>query len=168
MSAIHSITPGTWLIATTQLHDTYFEKSVIFIHECNARDVIGFMVNRPYQRQLQELVEFNYSKPIALFEGGPVDHEHLYVLHTHAAIADSTLITQHVHRGGNLHQLVQLANKGLIQPNAYRIFLGYCGWDTDQLQEELTEGSWQTVEAAAGLLFEHPVQDIWQQLHQLL
>ncbi len=163
-----SISPGTWLIATTQLHGTYFEQAVIFIHESNASDVIGFMVNRPYQRQLQELVEFNYSRPVVLFEGGPVSHEYLYVLHKHAAIADSTPVNSQVYRGGNLHQLVQLANKGLIEPNTYRIFTGYCGWDTSQLLEELTEGSWQTVEAEAGLLFKYPTHDIWQQLHRLL
>ena len=42
-----------------------------------------------------------------------------------------------------------------------RIFNGYAGWASGQLEGELASGAWAVVPASAELLFDTPVEDLW-------
>ena len=136
--------PRAGILAATRLLDgTSFENARIFVHHSDEKDVVGFVLNKPFNRNLNELTEFSHSKPIALFNGGPVDHEHLFVLHCRPdLIPDSEHINGNVYFGGNFKTAVALLNDGSLPEKDIRIFIGYCGWDKDQLDEELREGSW--------------------------
>ena len=139
-----TVTVGTRLTANALLNDTEFENTDIFIHQCNADGVVGFVVNKLFDRSLHELVAYSNSKPIALYDGGPVDRAHLFVLHCQPElVSGSTHITDNIYFGGDFAQIVRLLNNGQLPTNDVRIFIGYCGWDNDQLQEEIEEGSWQ-------------------------
>ncbi len=75
---LRSMHAGIFLKSTSQLDDTFFEKTQVFITEYNEKGAIGFVVNRPFSRTFNELEEFKHSKPIPLYDGGPVDQEHLF------------------------------------------------------------------------------------------
>ncbi len=42
---------------------------------------MGFVVNKKYQRALNELEEFKHIRSFPLYNGGPVDQEHLFFIH---------------------------------------------------------------------------------------
>lgn len=143
---------GTFLQSTSLQDDTLFEGAVIFITEYNDKGAMGFVVNKPFPRRINELVEFQDSIPFVLFDGGPVDHEHLYFIHQRPdLIKGGDLIIDNIYLGGDFKSAMMHINNKTITENDIKIFIGYCGWDYQELDEEIKEGSWKIV--AGGGLF---------------
>ncbi|HJT74921.1 MAG TPA: YqgE/AlgH family protein, partial [Chitinophaga sp.] len=93
---------GTFLNSTSLLEETFFEKAVIFITEYNERGAMGFVVNKEFPRKLNELEEFKNIRPFSLYEGGPVDQEHLYFVHQRPdLITGGTPVTDNIFLGGD-------------------------------------------------------------------
>ena len=134
---------GLFIKSTPSLNDTYFENTHIFISESNEKGAMGFVVNNIFPRAINELVEFSYSIPFPLYEGGPVDQEHLYFIHRCPdLIKGGELIADGIYFGGDFKTAIKGINDGTITGNEIKIFIGYCGWDYGELEEEIAEGSW--------------------------
>jgi putative transcriptional regulator len=139
-----NLQPGIFLKSTAALDDTVFAGVTIFIAEYNAGGALGFVVNRRFGRSLNELQEFRHSPAFPLYDGGPVDKEHLFFLHRRPdLVEDGIAISDHVFYGGNFKQAVTGINNGSLSENDCKIFVGYCGWDAGELESELAEGSWK-------------------------
>ena len=96
-----SVQNGSILISSVLMDDSNFKKSVIFIAEHNEKGTIGFVINKPFGRKLNELIEFKDSAPFELFEGGPVEMQQLFMIHRRPdIIEESTLITSSISMGG--------------------------------------------------------------------
>lgn len=135
-----------FLHSTALLNDSLFEKAIIFITEKNEKGAMGFLVNKLFPRPINELVEFKDSIPFPLFEGGPVDQEHLYFIHQRPdLIAGGDLIANNIYLGGDFKSAMMHINNNTITEKDIRIFIGYCGWDYGELEEEIKEGSWRVV-----------------------
>lgn len=144
---------GTFLRSTSLLDDTFFEQTVIFITEHNEKGAMGFVTNRLFPRRINELVEFSNCAPFPLYEGGPVDQEHLYFMHQRPdLIKGGDRVTGQIHLGGDFKAAMQYINDNTITEKDIRIFIGYCGWDDEELEAEIAEGSWELIqESQAGL-----------------
>ena len=138
------ITPGSYIKSTTSLDGSYFENSIILIVENNNDGAVGFVVNRPFVRSLNELVEFKKSKSFPLLEGGPVDQEHIYVVHNRPDLIKGTQsISNGMYYGGDIQQVIEAINVHGATQKEIQLFIGYCGWDAEELEDELEEGSWE-------------------------
>jgi putative transcriptional regulator len=141
---------GTFLQSTALLDDTIFEKVIIFLTEHNEKGAMGFVVNKPFPRKFNELEEFKTSLPFPLYEGGPVDQEHLFFIHQRPdLIKDGTLVTGDTYAGGDFATAVKLINNKTLTEKDIKLFIGYCGWDLHELEAEIAEGSWQVVATQA-------------------
>lgn len=135
--------PGIYLKASELLIDTYFEGAIIFIAEYNVNGALGFVINNPYPKTFNDLVEFSHLPPFTLYEGGPVELEKLFYIHSYSSqIPDSVEIAKPIYWGGDFKKMTQLMEKGEVSENLFRLFIGYCGWDAGQLEAEIEEGSW--------------------------
>jgi len=81
LDLIMTISAGTFLKATESLKETNFEAAVLFITEHNENGAIGFVINKPFPRKLNELLEFKNSIAFPLYEGGPVEKEKVFFIH---------------------------------------------------------------------------------------
>lgn len=134
---------GTFLKATAQLRGDYFENALIYVTECNVDGALGYVINRRFPRSFNELVEFIDSPPIQLYEGGPVEQEKLFFIHRRPDLVEnSQLIANGMYTGGDFKQAVALMNDGALTEEDFKLFIGYCGWDTGELVAEIQEGSW--------------------------
>lgn len=159
-----NIQTGTIIISTPSLQDPNFEKSVIIITEYNEKGAVGFVINKQFPRKLNELVEFSNTKPFALYAGGPVDTENLFVLHRAAGqVAESQYVFGKVYLGGDFKQIITCINKGTLTSNDVKIFIGYCGWDAGELEAEIAEGSWKIQKPDEDIIFTSG-DLLWQQL----
>ena len=134
---------GIHIKSTTALIGSFFEHTTILIVEHDEAGTIGFVTNKPFGKSLHELIEFNHSKPFPLMDGGPVDRDHLFVLHKRPYLIDGgKQIPNGLYLGGDMNQVIQAINTGGANPQEIQLFIGYCGWDKGELEVELEEGSW--------------------------
>jgi putative transcriptional regulator len=141
---------GLFIRSTSLLDDSFFEKATLFITEYNDKGAMGFVINKQFPRTFNELEEFKHSIPFPLYEGGPVDQEHLYFLHRRPElIAGGVLVADNIYLGGDFKAAVMHMNSQTITAMDLRLFIGYCGWDSHELEAEIAEGSWEMLENGA-------------------
>ena len=139
--------PGLFLKSTSLLNDTEFENAVVFITEYNEKGAMGFVVNQKFPRKLNELEEFKTGKPFPIHTGGPVDKEHLFFIHQRPDLIEGgEPVTGNIFLGGDFKSAVRNINNDILTEKDLRIFIGYCGWDYRELDEEIAEGSWEVLE----------------------
>ncbi|MFT4094317.1 MAG: YqgE/AlgH family protein [Niabella sp.] len=135
--------PGKILISALSMDDPVFQEAVIFIAEYNEHGALGFAVNKIFERNLNELIEFSNSPAFPLFDGGPVDKEHLYFIHKrNDLIPGGVHISENIYYGGDFKQAIAYINSKTLTTSDIKIFIGYCGWDKGDLEAEIAEGCW--------------------------
>ncbi len=135
---------GMFLHSTPLLDESFFENAVVFLTEYNDKGAMGFVVNKLFPRRFNELEEFKTSLPFPLYDGGPVDREHLFMVHQRPdLIKGGTSLNEHFFLGGDFSEAVRLINHRTITEKDIKLFIGYCGWNHHELEEEIAEGSWQ-------------------------
>ena len=134
---------GLYINSTDALIGSFFEHTTILIVEHNEEGTIGFVTNKLFGKSLHELIEFNHSKPFPMMDGGPVDREHLFVLHKRPDLIEGgEQIPNGLYLGGNMKQVIEAINNGSATQEEIQLFIGYCGWDVGELEAEMAEGSW--------------------------
>ncbi len=135
---------GMLIRATALLNGTNFDNAIILITEYNEKGAVGFIVNKPFARKLNELEEFKHSPAFPLYEGGPVDTEHLFFIHQRpGVIQEGKFIGEDIYYGGNFKQAITAINNKSLTVSGIKIFVGYCGWNPGELDAEIAEGSWE-------------------------
>ena len=134
---------GIYIKSTAELNGSFFEDTTILIVEHNEEGSIGFVTNKFFGKSLHELIEFNHVKPFPLMDGGPVDREHLFVLHKRPDLIDGgKQLPNGLYLGGNMEQVIEAINTRGANKQEIQLFIGYCGWDVGELEAEMEEGSW--------------------------
>ena len=134
---------GVYIQSTAALIGSFFERTTILIVEHNEEGSTGFVMNKSFNKSLHELIEFNHSKPFPLMDGGPVDRDHLFVLHKRPDLIDEgKQVFNGFHLGGNMDQVIEAINTNAFNHQEIQLFIGYCGWHLGELEEEIDEGSW--------------------------
>jgi putative transcriptional regulator len=134
---------GTYIISTELLDGSIFEDTTILIVQHNEEGSLGFVMNKPFGKSLHELIEFNHSKPFQLLDGGPVDRDHLFVLHKRPDLIDGgEKVSNGFYLGGDMQQVIEVINNNGSNEQEIKLFIGYCGWDAGELEAEIEEGSW--------------------------
>lgn len=159
------IKPGNIIISTNLLDDTNFEKVAIVITEHNGEGTIGYVFNQLFPRNFNELEEFKHSIPVPLYAGGPVQTDMLYFMHCRPdLIPADEHVAGNVYLNGDFKKAVALINTRTISINDVRMFIGYCGWDVNELEAEIKEGSWLLTKAAVDIVFSETIDDLWDKL----
>jgi putative transcriptional regulator len=134
---------GIYIKSSSELMGDFFENTTILVVKHNEEGTVGFVTNKPFGKSLQELIEFNHSKPFPLMDGGPVDRDHLFVLHKRPDLIEGgEAVCNGLYMGGNMEQVIQAINTHAANKEDIQLFIGYCGWDEGELEAELEEGSW--------------------------
>ena len=134
---------GIYIKSTAALTGSFFEHTTILLVKHNEAGSIGFVTNRSFEKLLHELIEFSNTKPFPLMDGGPVDREHLFVLHKRPDLIDGgEKISNDFYLGGNMAQVIEAINTRGATQQEIQLFIGYCGWDVGELEAEVEEGSW--------------------------
>ena len=137
---------GIYIKSTTDLIGSFFEQATILLVEHNKAGSTGFVMNKPFEKSLHDLIEFKHVKPFPLLDGGPVDRDHLYVLHKRPDLIDGGKpISNGLYLGGNMEQVIEAIHTHGVHSPEIQLFIGYCGWDVGELEAEVNEGSWTII-----------------------
>lgn len=134
---------GNLLIAEPSiLGDLSFNRSIILLADHTEEGSVGFILNKPLDYTLDDLIP-EVSAKYTVYNGGPVEQDNLYFIHTSPDnIPNSIEISHGIFWGGDFNTVINAINSGELNENNVRFFLGYSGWDANQLQDELTSNSW--------------------------
>ncbi len=137
------LSKGQLLIADPSIiNDTSFKRSVVLLADHNTEGSVGFILNKPLQYSLNDLVP-EIDADFTIYNGGPVEQDNLYFIHTIPnLIPNSIEISQGIFWGGSFELTSNLINSKQIFKNNIRFFLGYSGWEAFQLEQELKSNSW--------------------------
>jgi putative transcriptional regulator len=134
---------GHLLIAEPSLMgDLSFNRSVILLADHNENGSVGFIINKPLKYTIHDLIpEINAT--FKIYNGGPIEQDNLYFIHNiPKLIPNSVEISNGIYWGGDYESTKELINSGKISKDNIRFFLGYTGWEEDQLETEMEESSW--------------------------
>lgn len=137
---------GKLLIAEPALTgDVSFNRSVVLIAEHNEEGSVGFILNKPLDYHINDLVTEIFV-PFRVYNGGPVEQDNLYFIHKVPHLINNSIeISDGIFWGGDFERTIELINKQEISEADIRFFLGYSGWASLQLDEELSSKSWIVV-----------------------
>lgn len=138
---------GDLLIAEpTIIGDSSFNRSIILLADHNQEGSIGFILNKPLEYTINDLVP-EIEVPFKVYNGGPVEQDNLYFIHkVPELIPNSVEISLGVFWGGDFNNVADLIAKNEIKETDIRFFLGYSGWEVNQLENELKTNSWLVTE----------------------
>ena len=154
-----------FLIAMPNMADPYFSKTLTYICEHNDQGALGLVVNRPIDMTLQALFErLSLSltdSPFSdapIYFGGPVQTDRGFVLHEPAGDWQATLRVREAIGLTTSKDILEALGRG-EGPSRLLVTLGYAGWSPGQLEHELAQNAWLTVEARDAILFETPAEE---------
>ncbi|UAA39792.1 YqgE/AlgH family protein [Paraneptunicella aestuarii] len=166
---MHKSLQNHLLIATPSLEGSYFSRSVAYIIEHTEEGAMGIVVNQLAGMTLEELMgmtetagpvdHFHANNPVMM--GGPVSRDRGFILHsTQIGWSSSMKLDSEIMITTSKDILDVIGNDQ--GPEDSIIALGYSGWSAGQLEKELEDNSWLTVEADKNILFKVPVENKWQ------
>ena len=138
---------GHLLIAEPSiLGDVSFNRSIILLADHNDEGSIGFILNKPLDYTINDLIP-EIEASFKIYNGGPVEQDNLYFIHKIPdLIPNSVEISDGIFWGGDFTSVTALINNGELNDNDIRFFLGYTGWETKQLTNELLSNTWIVAE----------------------
>jgi len=135
---------GLLLVAKPSIiGDVSFNRSVILLAEHTIENgSVGFILNKPLEYTLKDFIpEITSNLPV--YNGGPVEQDNLYFIHKiPELIPGSVEISQGIYWGGDFKAISKLLADDKLTQTQIRFFLGYSGWSTQQLDQELELNSW--------------------------
>ncbi|MGB5833079.1 MAG: YqgE/AlgH family protein [Thiohalocapsa sp.] len=173
MSFATSLT-NHFLIAMPGLKDPNFSRTVTYICEHTDQGAMGIVINRPMEIRLGEVLDQLDIEPTAtgvaeaqVYLGGPVQTDRGFVIHTGSGEFDSTLNVSPDIRVTTSRDVLEAIADGR-GPDQRLIALGYAGWGSGQLEEELSANAWLNGPADGGILFSMSPAERWLAAAQLL
>jgi putative transcriptional regulator len=152
------------LVATPRLLDPNFSRSVILVLNHDEDGALGVVINRPSDLLVSEVLPawaHAVALPRQVFGGGPVARDS--ALGVAIALGDGPAAGfQRVAGGYGLVDLDALPGDVLPDLVGLRVFSGYAGWGSGQLEAEIEEGSWYVVTSLPGDLLSSEPATLWR------
>lgn len=138
---------GRILISEPFLMDNYFKRSIVLITEHSGEGTVGFVLNKPVNMKVNEIItDFPVVDAIVSL-GGPVQTNTIHYVHTMGDIIPNSMkIMDNIYWGGEFDVIKGLLKSGILNSQNIRFFLGYSGWQSNQLEGELNENAWVVAE----------------------
>ncbi len=157
-----TINKGKLLISQPLINDEFFHNSVVFLSEYSTDGIVGFIVNKPLNFNISDLIAGFPEFDTTIFYGGPVEKDSMYFIHrVPEKITGSVHITKDLYWGGSFDQVKSLIENGNLQTDEIRFFLGYSGWVKEQLDKEISSESW-IVDETEESLFDWDIESLWK------
>jgi putative transcriptional regulator len=151
---------GHLLVASPGLLDPNFKRTVVLITEHNEEGAAGLVLNRPTDAEVSELVP--QLEPLVddgehIWMGGPVQQNAVLVLGEFLDPGDAA-----VPLFGSLgFPALDEPDEVVPLTTRRRIFAGYAGWGSGQLEDELAREDWILEPAQNDDAFTEAPEELW-------
>jgi len=153
-----------FLIAMPNMADPHFANSLTYVCEHNQDGALGIVVNKPTDMMLSALFD-QIDVPATTADlrdtpvhyGGPVQVDRGFVLHRPLGNWQSTLAISEDLGLTTSKDVLEAVARG-EGPKDLLVSLGYAGWSAGQLEQEIAQNAWLTVEADPDVMFDTPAE----------
>ncbi|XP_058090094.1 uncharacterized protein LOC131236725 [Magnolia sinica] len=175
---------GCILVATEKLDGVRtFERTVVLLLRSGTKDPregpFGVILNRPLNKKIKHMKPSNLDLATTFAEcslhfGGPLDAS-MFLLKT--GEDSPTTGFEQVIPGlsfgarNSLDDAAELVKKGMLRPQDFRFFVGYAGWQLDQLRDEIESDYWFVAACSVNLisgLSTESSSGLWEEILQLM
>jgi len=148
-----------------QMLDPNFARTVVLLAEYGTHGAFGLVVNRQMSELAHEVVTpdppMEIHKDVRLFVGGPVEPNRAWVLAADKDVDEEALeVCDGVHLSA-APDAIRRALQSAPNPRM-RLIIGYAGWGPGQLDNELAASAWLMAPVEADLVFDVPVDNMWE------
>jgi putative transcriptional regulator len=162
---VRELAAGKCLVAARNLPDPNFGGSVVLLAEYGKDGAMGLIINVPtdvpVSRVLGDMKGAGERSEVVYF-GGPVATTGVVALRrAGGAGTDSRRVIEGVHLITSRESLEAAIASG-AKPGELRVYLGYAGWGSGQLEREMARGAWHVVPADADLVFDPEPESVWR------
>lgn len=161
---VKDLSVGKLLVSSRGLSDPNFAESVVLLIQYDKQGTVGLMINRRTKATVSRVIENldtgkHGSDPV--YVGGPVGMTGVFGLFRSQKKSDEGTSV--------LSQVYLVSSKALLAktltatpgPSDLRLYLGYCGWSSGQLENEVQRGGWWIFDANAGVIFDPNPGSVW-------
>jgi putative transcriptional regulator len=156
-----------FIIAMPNLADPNFVHTVTYLCQHNEDGALGIVINRLTDMKLGEIfkqMDISVTSPAAaevtVFEGGPVQQERGFVIHTSGGDWNATMAVSETISLTTSRDILEAIAAG-EGPEQYLVALGYAGWAEGQLEKEIMDNAWLNTPYAKQVLFDTPIDLRW-------
>lgn len=161
-----TIEPGTLLVATPRLVDTNFRRTVVYVIEHQESGTLGVVLNRPSEVAVHDVLPSwgpHVSKPRAVYVGGPVEQKTALCLAALRTGEEMSGVAGVITVRGPVALVDLDGDPDYLVPKVrgLRVFAGYSGWSTGQLDDEIERGDWMVVPGLPADVLTPAGVDLW-------
>ena len=156
-----------------QVLDPFFHRSVVLLLHHTDEGSFGFVVNRPTELGLADILEgmdipWHGLEDVKAYFGGPVQSQMGTVMFSLSVgeLFDLDKLEGLTEVGPGIlisQQSDDLARLAAKPPLCLRLFLGYAGWGAGQLVDEIVRNDWLTAPVTNELLFSDQPENVWEE-----
>ncbi|NLU84509.1 YqgE/AlgH family protein [Rhodococcus sp. HNM0569] len=163
------VRPGSLLVSSTELVEPTFRRTVVYVVEHNESGSLGVVLNRPSGTPVHNVLPQwapHVARPATLHVGGPVRRDSALCLATLRTGASVDGVRGLRRVDGRVVMVDLDTDPAAVLPivHSLRVFAGYSGWTTGQLDGELRRDDWIVTSALASDVMSPPHTDLWAQV----
>lgn len=160
------ISKGTLLIATPEITSGLFFRSVVLLCEHTSSGSFGLILNKRIEIDLPEelpKLEELANPNIEFRAGGPQQPNQMMIVHSSTEHREQNLqVLDGVYIGGDLQFLQDALS--IENGPSIRLFFGYTGWGSGQLEKEFLNGQWFICPGSAEHVFSLDLDNMWKNI----
>jgi putative transcriptional regulator len=159
--------PATVLVASRDLADPNFAKTVILLVHYDADSVLGLTINRQTDVAVSRLFEglkAGKERADSIYLGGPVEISTVFaLLESPDKLKDIAPV---------FGETYWISTKALLEktvstrpdPDVFHVYVGYAGWTHEQLRREVELGMWFIFKADTATVFDSDPNSLWPRM----
>lgn len=141
-----------------------FDRSVVLVLHHDEEGAHGLILNRPLSAEVDTVLpgwQEHVTTPDYIFQGGPVSLDTALALASSTSEEDESLGIRTLF--GDMCLVDLDAPPPIVAPvvTSLRIYAGYAGWGSGQLEGEIEAGMWFVVDALTGDAFSGDPDELW-------
>ncbi|MEN8249234.1 MAG: YqgE/AlgH family protein [Bacteroidota bacterium] len=154
---------GCLLVSEPHLPDANFDRTVILLCKHDDEGSFGFVLNRPSKVKIKDILKDAESIEVPVYIGGPVEQNTLHFIHKDDSLAGAEYVIDNLYWGGNFDLMLSWLHDKMVKDEDVRFFLGYSGWASGQLSDEIEESSWMVFKPDnTDFIFETSPENMWK------
>ena len=156
---------GRVLISEPFLNDTYFRRSVVLLTEHTKEGSVGFVLNKPVDLAVNDVLSDFPEIETEISIGGPVNTNTVHYIHTVGMdIPNSVQVLDNLYWGGDFEAVKEMITSGRIKGHEIRFFLGYAGWSANQLEGEMEDNAWLVGKISPRMVMQGVGSEFWSNI----